>query len=310
MARGIDGSAIFRADVDRQKFVEGIGDVVTTGGAAVYLLIRTGPTPLSLLMRRLLTGHAVRFNRHYQRRGYLFQNRFKSVLVHDETYFLRLVRYIHLNPLRAGILSTLDDLDAYPWSGHRNLVNGIGPPWQFVADVLERYSPDVAVARIAYRRFVADGIPGEDDGSLEGGGFIRSERGWQLAEKLRRAREAWAPAERVLGSSPTCRNLEAALPPALPSMTPRWPTVDVNSLIDSIVRHLSVGQEIIAGNSRDRAITRVRTLLVHVLVQRCGLSLNETARVLGISKWRVRRAVRRAVTAVELADIDAWLEHM
>jgi chromosomal replication initiation ATPase DnaA len=93
-------------------------------------------------------------------------------------------------------------------------------------------------------------------------------------------------------------------------MTPRWPTVDVNSLIDSIVRHLSVGQEIIAGNSRDRAITRVRTLLVHVLVQRCGLSLNETARVLGISKWRVRRAVRRAVTAVELADIDAWLEHM
>jgi hypothetical protein len=178
MARGIDGSAIFRADVDRQKFVEGIGDVVTTGGAAVYLLIRTGPTPLSLLMRRLLTGHAVRFNRHYQRRGYLFQNRFKSVLVHDETYFLRLVRYIHLNPLRAGILSTLDDLDAYPWSGHRNLVNGIGPPWQFVADVWSdtlltspsRASPTAALSPTAYPGRTTGVSRGVDSSARSGDG--------------------------------------------------------------------------------------------------------------------------------------------
>ena len=69
-------------------------------------------------MRRLMTGYAVTFNRRHKRNGHLFQNRYKSVICEDEPYLLELVRYIHLNPLSAGLVNSLTELDGYPWSGH------------------------------------------------------------------------------------------------------------------------------------------------------------------------------------------------
>jgi hypothetical protein len=69
-------------------------------------------------MRRLLTGYAVSFNRRHRRHGPLFQNRYKSILCQEDPYLLELVRYIHLNPLRAGIVKELKVLATYPYSGH------------------------------------------------------------------------------------------------------------------------------------------------------------------------------------------------
>jgi REP element-mobilizing transposase RayT len=69
-----------------------------------HLLLRTGNIPVSTVMRRLLTGYAIWFNRSRRRFGHLFQNRFKSILCQEESYLLELVRYIHLNPLRAGLV--------------------------------------------------------------------------------------------------------------------------------------------------------------------------------------------------------------
>jgi REP element-mobilizing transposase RayT len=69
-----------------------------------------------------LTGYAVSFNLRHKRAGHLFQNRYKSIVCDDEAYRLELLRYIHLNPLRAGIVTTLDALARYPWSGHRQLI--------------------------------------------------------------------------------------------------------------------------------------------------------------------------------------------
>jgi hypothetical protein len=69
-------------------------------------------------MLRLLTGYAVYFNRRHRRSACLFQNRFKSIVVEEEPYFLGLLRYIHLNPVCAGLVEDLQALDAYPWSGH------------------------------------------------------------------------------------------------------------------------------------------------------------------------------------------------
>ena len=69
-------------------------------------------------MRRLLTGHAVRYNLKYHRSGHLFQNRYKSIVCEEDPYLLELVRYIHLNPLRAGIVKGLQELARYPWCGH------------------------------------------------------------------------------------------------------------------------------------------------------------------------------------------------
>ena len=74
-----------------------------------HLLLRTGPTPLSNVMRRLMTGYAVTFNKRHNRSGHLFQNRYKSVICEEDPYLLELIRYIHLNPLRAGLVKDLKE---------------------------------------------------------------------------------------------------------------------------------------------------------------------------------------------------------
>jgi hypothetical protein len=73
---------------------------------------------LSGFMRRLLTGYAVSYNRRHRRWGCLFQNRYKSIVCDEDAYFTELVRYIHLNPLRAKLVKSLAQLDRYRWSGH------------------------------------------------------------------------------------------------------------------------------------------------------------------------------------------------
>jgi hypothetical protein len=69
-------------------------------------------------MRRLMTGYAVTFNIRHRRSGHLFQNRYKSVVCEEDPYLLELIRYIHLNPLRAKLVEDLKALDKYPWTGH------------------------------------------------------------------------------------------------------------------------------------------------------------------------------------------------
>jgi REP element-mobilizing transposase RayT len=73
-------------------------------------------------MRRLLTGYAVSFNLRHHRHGHLFQNRYKSILCEEDPYFLELVRYIHLNPVRTKIVADLQELGHYPYSGHSALM--------------------------------------------------------------------------------------------------------------------------------------------------------------------------------------------
>ena len=127
MCRGIERRKIFRDNQDRRDFVERLGRVLmettTTCLAWVlmpnhfHLLLRTGCTPIAGVMRKLLTGYAVTFNRKYKRRGHLFQNRYKSILCQEEPYLLELVRYIHLNPLRSNIVATWAKLERYEFCG-------------------------------------------------------------------------------------------------------------------------------------------------------------------------------------------------
>ena len=70
-------------------------------------------------MRRLLTGYVLSFNHRHKRHGQLFQNRYKSILCQEDAYLLELVRYIHLNPLRAKLVTDLNGLDRYGYSGHK-----------------------------------------------------------------------------------------------------------------------------------------------------------------------------------------------
>ena len=128
MARGIERRKIFWDDKDRSSFLERLAVILEETQTQCYawtlipnhfhLLLRTGPTPLSKVMRRLMTGYAVTFNLRHRRAGHLFQNRYKSVVCEEDPYLLELIRYIHLNPLRAKLIEDLNALDKYPWTGH------------------------------------------------------------------------------------------------------------------------------------------------------------------------------------------------
>src|SRR5574341_1073071 len=121
MVRGLERRAIFRDDVDRADFVARLAGLAARGTVTVYawalppdhahLLLRTGTRPLARSMRSLLTGYAGALTRRHHRVGHLFQNRYKSVVVEAEPYLLELVRYLHLNPLRARVVP---DLPALP----------------------------------------------------------------------------------------------------------------------------------------------------------------------------------------------------
>ncbi len=119
MVRGLERRPIFRDDVDRRDFCTRLGRLVEATTLTVYawallpnhahLLLRTGQRPLARCMRALLTGYVGAFNRRHKRVGHLFQNRYKSIVEEEESYLLELVRYLHLNPLRAKVVPTL------PW---------------------------------------------------------------------------------------------------------------------------------------------------------------------------------------------------
>ena len=132
MVRGINKSDIFKDDQDKTLFVERLGQNVIEGKCSVYawvlmdnhvhLLFKSGQQGISAVMRKLLTWYAQYFNRRHGRTGHLFGNRYKSILCDEDNYLLALVRYIHLNPIRAEIVTTLKKLDHYTWSGHSALM--------------------------------------------------------------------------------------------------------------------------------------------------------------------------------------------
>jgi putative transposase len=168
IVRGIERSEVFLDDNDRQRFVDRFDRLLVETDTDCYawalipnhfhLLLRCKRVELSRFMRRLLTGYAVYFNFRHNRSGHLFQNRYKSIVCEEESYLLELIRYIHLNPLRAGLVSGFDELERYPWSGHSAILGNGHMSGQSVEAVLAHFGKRIDSARGQYRQFVADGI--------------------------------------------------------------------------------------------------------------------------------------------------------
>ena len=153
-------------------------------------------------MRRLLTGYAVSFNRRHHRHGQLFQNRYKSILCQEDTYLKELVRYIHLNPLRAKIVSDISELDKYEYSGHSVLLGHRKREWQDTEYVLSYFSRRIGTARKRYAAYVEEGIGQGRRPELVGGGLIRSLGGWAEVKKMRLSgQDRLKGDERILGDS-------------------------------------------------------------------------------------------------------------
>jgi hypothetical protein len=116
----------------------------------VHLLVRTGDTPLAKFMQGVQQSYTLRFNKIYGKVGHLFQGRYHAIICDSELYLLTLVRYIHLNPVRATLTATPED---YPYSGHRAYLAGQSTTLMDPTPVL-----DLLGGPVAYARFVSDGL--------------------------------------------------------------------------------------------------------------------------------------------------------
>ena len=131
---------------------------------------------------------AVRFNRRHRRYGHLFQNRYKSILCQEDAYLLELVRYTHLNPLRAKQVVSMAELDRLEFCGHGVILGKQQKDWQDVDKLLGMFGKRVGEARRYYHAYVEGGIELGRRADLIGGGLIRSSGGWQAVKAMRRLR--------------------------------------------------------------------------------------------------------------------------
>lgn len=315
MGRGIEQRKIFRGDRDREDFVRRLSELAEKEAWLVYawalmpnhfhLLIRTGKQRLSTNMRVLMSGYAGYFNRRHKRQGHVFQNRYKSIVCEEETYFLELVRYLHLNPLRSKIVPDISKLDDYSYSGHSAIVGNVDRPWQDINDVLGRFSDKRRDAIRLYREFVAAGIAQGQRPELVGGGLLRSYGGWRGVVELRRGREKYRADERVLGSSSF---IEEIVNEAEKQEEGKSKRVSLDILISRISRDMGISREAMTGGGRNRIVTRARASLAYVWVRYLGQSGHELGRVLGVSPQSLYAASNHIQEAdlITAEDIERW----
>ena len=300
MVRGIERTAIFRDDRDRADFVARVARLVERGSLTVYawallpnhahLLVRTGPRPLPRSMRSLLTGYAGAFNRRHKRVGHLFQNRYRSIVVEEEPYLLELVRYLHLNPLRAQVVPSLRALDRYPWTGHSALLGTVLRPWQDTGTILTRFGATPARARPLYRAFLAEGIPQGRRPEFQGGGLLRSLGGWAGLAALRRGREAYLGDARVLGGSDFVATVEREVSPRVKRLVPTW---TLETLCARVCAHVGIRPTALQGGGRRPAVARARAGIAYLWIERLGHPGRPLAPTLGIHPAVVYQAARR-----------------
>jgi putative transposase len=304
IARGIERRTIFDDDEDREAFIDRLGTILDQTETECYawalipnhfhLLLRTGRTPIATVMRRLLTGHAISFNRRHRRSGHLFQNRYKSILCQEDAYLLELVRYIHLNPLRAKRVTDMDELDKYPYSGHAMVMGTRDYAWQNVAMVLKAFDEKVASARKRYRSFVEKGIANGKRRDLTGGGLIRSAGGWTAVKALRAADAHEKSDERILGDGAFVERVLAESQEALErryALKAEGLTVEAVAERVAQVLGITTDQVWLPGKYKQQVIAR--SLLCFWSVQELGERMTALGRRLGISTTAVSQSVRR-----------------
>ena len=299
IVRGIEQRRIFDDDGDRRNFVSRMAKVAAESETTIYawallpnhahVLMRSGPFGISKFMRRLLTGYAVYYNRRHDRQGYLFQNRYKSILCDEDVYFKELIRYVHLNPLRAGLVDDLAGLDHYPWCGHAFVVNGTEHPWHDVSFVLSRFGGKSREARRRYREFLAGGIREEATGKKR-----QWQSDWSLLEWLKEIRRSADMNEpdgdgRVLGGEKFVGSLITEK-----KKTPGSDVKALEKLIREACGKAGLSTDALVSGSRRSNVAKLRAQLVLQLTDQPGMTLIQIAQLVGVSRWGVSKILERS----------------
>ena len=221
-----------------------------------HFALQTGPVPLPRLMARLGTGYALSFNRRHQRVGHLLQNRYRSRLVEDDRDLLGLVRYIHGNPLRAGLVPSAEALGSFPWCGYGALT-GERParPFEAPTATLRLLADEPAEARQRLRHWMQQLLDSTD-----------------------------------LAPGPLDEPSASGSRPDAGCLAPRT----LAELIQAVCTAHGLPPEALGGRQRGRPVLEARSELARRATQDLGLPSRAVARALGVSDSTMSRALKRS----------------
>jgi putative transposase len=270
MLRGNAGQDIFFSDGDRTVFYLLVQEGIERFGHRVHgfclmrnhvhLLIQVAQIPLARAMQNLAFRYTRWINRQRGHMGHLFQGRYKALLVDADAYLLELVRYIHLNPVRAGLVA---DPVAYPWSGHRAYLGVANIPWLHSEWVLGHFAQRLATARKRYAAFVAAGMKEGHRAEFHGGGDD----------------------VRVLGENGFVAQVLAT--PLAP------PPPDLDAVVDYVCARYETTTEALRGRSRIRRLAQARGTIGWLAMHTGAATLTDVARRFHRDIATLSEAVRR-----------------
>jgi len=292
MLRGNGGDAIFANRADRTRFLLLLQSRIQRYHHRVHayclmdnhvhLAVQVAEIPLSKIIQNLAFRYTQYFNRREQRTGHLFQGRYKALLVDEDAYLLELVRYIHLNPLRAGMVKSLQ---TYPWSSHKAYLGLETTPWLTTDYVLGQLAEDRDKATTRYQRFIQDGM-----------------REGHRAEFHRGNHEG-----RLLGSDDFIEKALARAGEASFSET----TID--GIIDTVCAAFDLHPSDLAGPGRRQPMARARAIAAWLTWRAPGLQLTQLAERLGRDLTTLSQAAHRieqkALDDRALRETLSRLEH-
>jgi len=304
MGRGIEQRNIFQDKSDKDNCVARLGRIISDTETPCYawalldnhfhLLLKTGNVPIATLMRKLLTGYVVSFNLRHDRVGTLFQNRYKSILCQQDPYLLELVRYIHLNPLRAGLVDSMQQLDRYPYCGHHIVMGKSENDWQNTQYVLSLFDRNATNACREYREFVSKGVKMGRRSDLIGGGMVRSAGGWTKLKSIRKQAMHVKGDERILGDSDFVRSV---LDEQNERLERRYlleaAGVDFDNLLGHVAQIFKLNPQELLKPSRQHDRVLARSLLCYWAASELKMNGVDIGHRLNLSKSSVSRAVIR-----------------
>jgi REP element-mobilizing transposase RayT len=304
MVRGINKTDIFMDDQDRVNFLQRLGENITETKSSVYawvlmsnhvhILFKSGKKGISTVMRKLLTWYAIYFNRRHNRSGHLFENRYKSILCEEDRYLLALIRYIHLNPIRSGIVKDIEGLNNYSGSGHSAVMGKSKCQWMDTEYVLARFGTRGKAAIKAYSRFMEKGLNIKYGSELTGGGLIRSLGGWSQVLSMRRRDQEEEFDERVLGEGDFVQNiLREAEEREIRQLKLRLSGKTMTDIIREECKKRQVSIKELQGGSRRNKVSQTRAVIAYRSIEELGMSTAEIARHLGVATSTVTRAIAR-----------------
>jgi hypothetical protein len=249
-----------------------------------HLALRTSAVPLSRTMAFVQGGFSRSFNRRHRRSGPIWQSRYQTRLVDDQRYFDQLVVYVHLNPVRAGLV---EDPADHPLSGHRELLGEVRDPLVDVDETLHGFGDTLRSARREYMSRLAAAIA-SDTGTTP-----RLKLPWWTRDRDLEPEEE-RPFVDLLGRS---SGLQRA-------------RLDGVSFLTLACRALGVDASVLGSSRKDRATTSLRELVAAVGIERWSQRAGELGRVLGkhpdaVSRWARMAALRRAEDPALAAQHDA-----